>query len=118
MSTLPIGRILQSDCIGRMRAMQVRHPTIVALFLDYFNAIWRVAKPIKQGDVVKMDLLKIFRQPWRSFHRLKSPPHHSHLQTPQHDAVQTARQVRRDALRWREREADHTRELVSVISCA
>ena len=41
---------------GELR-LAIRHPTIVRLFLDYFDAIWRVAEPLKQGDDVREDLL-------------------------------------------------------------
>jgi hypothetical protein len=37
--------------------LAVRHPTIVKLFVDYFESIWRVAKPLKQGDAVDKKLL-------------------------------------------------------------
>ena len=38
--------------------LAVRHPTIVKLFVDYFESIWKVARQLKQGDVVSKELLE------------------------------------------------------------
>jgi hypothetical protein len=38
--------------------LAIRHPTIVKLFVDYFDSIWRAATPLKQGDVVSKELLE------------------------------------------------------------
>ena len=40
------------------RTQSIRHPTIVKLFVDYFDSIWRAATPLKQGDVVSKELLE------------------------------------------------------------
>jgi hypothetical protein len=59
--------------------LAIRHPTIVKLFLDYFDSIWRVAKPLKQGDEVRKDLLEDIQA---SVERFSSPQKPTPLPTP------------------------------------
>jgi hypothetical protein len=58
---------------GELR-LAIRHPTIVRLFLDYFDAIWRVAEPLKQGDDVENDLLDKIETAVRTFSPQKPTP--------------------------------------------
>jgi hypothetical protein len=53
--------------------LAIHHPTIVKLFLDYFDSIWRVAKTLKQGDDVRMDLLKNIQAAVEKFSTSQKP---------------------------------------------
>jgi hypothetical protein len=46
---------------GEIR-LAVRHPRIVALFKDYYEAIWQGAKVLKEGDRVEVDVLQELKE--------------------------------------------------------
>jgi hypothetical protein len=53
--------------------LAIRHPTIVKLFLDYFQAIWRAARPLKQGDDVEKELLEDIQATVEKFKPISLP---------------------------------------------